>query len=53
MAAEPGADAAAYLAGHGVSVTVDRLPSLSHSVADVLRQHANRYLGRNDGDGRL
>jgi nucleotide-binding universal stress UspA family protein len=38
--AEPGADAAAYLARHGASVTVDRLPSLSHSVADVLRQHA-------------
>ncbi|MEO5759646.1 MAG: universal stress protein [Mesorhizobium sp.] len=38
--AEPGADAAAYLARHGVKVTVDRLPSANHSVADVLRQHA-------------
>ncbi|RWB97367.1 MAG: universal stress protein [Mesorhizobium sp.] len=38
--AEPGADAAAYLARHGVKVTVDRLPSSNHSVADVLRRHA-------------
>ncbi|RUU31609.1 universal stress protein [Mesorhizobium sp. M6A.T.Ce.TU.016.01.1.1] len=38
--AEPGADAAAYLARHGVNVTVDRLPSLNHSVVDVLRRHA-------------
>jgi nucleotide-binding universal stress UspA family protein len=38
--AEPGADAAAYLARHGVKVTVDRLPSANHSVADVLQQHA-------------
>ena len=38
--AEPGADAAAYLARHGVKVTVDRLPSQGHSVASVLRQHA-------------
>lgn len=38
--AEPGADAAAYLARHGVNVTVDRLPSLDHSVVDVLRRHA-------------
>ena len=37
---EPGADAAAYLARHGVKVTVDRLPSSNHSVADVLRRHA-------------
>ncbi|BCG71668.1 universal stress protein [Mesorhizobium sp. 113-1-2] len=37
---EPGADAAAYLARHGVKVTVDRLPSANHAVADVLRQHA-------------
>jgi nucleotide-binding universal stress UspA family protein len=37
---EPGADAAAYLARHGVKVTVDRLPKSNHSVADVLRQHA-------------
>ena len=38
--AEPGADAAAYLARHGVKVTVDRLPSSNHSVAEVLRRHA-------------
>jgi nucleotide-binding universal stress UspA family protein len=38
--AEPGADAATYLTRHGVKVTVDRLPSSNHSVADVLRQHA-------------
>jgi nucleotide-binding universal stress UspA family protein len=38
--AEPGADAATYLARHGVKVTVDRLPSSNHSVADVLRRHA-------------
>lgn len=38
--AEPGADAAAYLARHGVNVTVDRLPSSNHPVADVLRRHA-------------
>lgn len=38
--AEPGADAATYLARHGVKVTVERLPSADHSVADVLRQHA-------------
>jgi nucleotide-binding universal stress UspA family protein len=38
--AEPGADAAAYLARHGVKVTVDRLPSSSHAVAEVLRRHA-------------
>jgi nucleotide-binding universal stress UspA family protein len=38
--AEPGADAAAYLAHHGAKVTVDRLPSSNHSVAEVLHQHA-------------
>ncbi|BAV51086.1 universal stress protein [Mesorhizobium sp. 113-1-2] len=38
--AEPGADAATYLARHGVKVTVERLTSSNHSVADVLRQHA-------------
>ncbi len=38
--AEPGADAAAYLARHGVRVTVDRRPSQGRSVAVVLRQHA-------------
>jgi len=37
---EPGADAATFLARHGASVTVDRLPSENHSVADVLRRHA-------------
>lgn len=37
---EPGADAAAYLARHGVKVTIDRLPLMNRSVADVLRQHA-------------
>ncbi|RWM11932.1 MAG: universal stress protein [Mesorhizobium sp.] len=37
---EPGADVAAYLARHGVKVTVDRLPSADHSIAGVLRQHA-------------
>ncbi|MGB3390415.1 MAG: universal stress protein [Pseudaminobacter sp.] len=37
---EPGADAAAYLARHGVKVTIDRLPRMNRSVADVLRQHA-------------
>lgn len=38
--AEPGADAAAYLARHGVRVTVDRRPSQGRSIAAVLRQHA-------------
>ncbi|EHK53269.1 universal stress protein [Allomesorhizobium alhagi] len=38
--AEPGADAAAYLARHGVKVAVDRLPSAGHAVAEVLRRHA-------------
>jgi nucleotide-binding universal stress UspA family protein len=37
---EPGADAAAYLARHGVKLTIDRLPRMNRSVADVLRQHA-------------
>lgn len=37
---EPGADVASFLARHGVKVTVDRLPSENHSVADVLRRHA-------------
>lgn len=37
---EPGADAATFLARHGVKVTVDRLPSENRSVADVLRRHA-------------
>jgi nucleotide-binding universal stress UspA family protein len=38
--AEPGADAATYLARHGAKVTVERLPSGGRSVADVLRRHA-------------
>jgi nucleotide-binding universal stress UspA family protein len=38
--AEPGADAAAYLVRHGAKVTIDRLPSSNHSVAEMLRQHA-------------
>ena len=37
---EPGADAAAYLARHGVKVTIDRLPRMNQSVSEVLRQHA-------------
>lgn len=37
---EPGADVATFLARHGVVVTVDRLPSQGHAVADVLRRHA-------------
>ena len=37
---EPGADVANYLSRHGVRVAVDRLPSSSHSIATVLRQHA-------------
>ncbi|WP_274626598.1 universal stress protein [Arvimicrobium flavum] len=38
--AEPGADAATYLARHGIKVTVDRLPSQGRTVAATLRQHA-------------
>lgn len=38
--AEPGADAATYLARHGVKVTVDRLPSQGRTVAAALRGHA-------------
>jgi nucleotide-binding universal stress UspA family protein len=37
---EPGADAATFLARHGVRVTVDRLPAEGHTVAEVLRRHA-------------
>lgn len=37
---EPGADIAAYLAHHGITVDVDRLPSGGTSIADVLKQHA-------------
>ncbi len=38
--AEPGADAAAYLARHGVRVAVDRLESGDFSIAETLRRHA-------------
>ena len=38
--AEPGADAATYLARRGAKVSVDRLPSGGKSIATVLRQHA-------------
>jgi nucleotide-binding universal stress UspA family protein len=38
--AEPGADIAAYLARHGLNVTVDQLPSGGRPVSDVLKQHA-------------
>jgi nucleotide-binding universal stress UspA family protein len=37
---EPGADIAAYLARHGLKVTVDRLPRSGRLIADVLKQHA-------------
>ncbi len=37
---EPGADLAAYLARHDVRVTVDRLPGMGRSVAEVIRGHA-------------
>ncbi|THK39176.1 universal stress protein [Ensifer sp. MPMI2T] len=37
---EPGADVAAYLARHGINVTVDQLPSAGRPVATVLQQHA-------------
>lgn len=37
---EPGADLAAYLARHGVNVTVDRLPSGERKTAHVLGRHA-------------
>lgn len=37
---EPGADVAAYLARHGIEVTVDRLPSGGRPVDEVLNQHA-------------
>lgn len=36
---EPGADIAAYLARHGVKVTVEVLASASRSISDVLLQH--------------
>jgi nucleotide-binding universal stress UspA family protein len=37
---EPGADIAAYLARHGLNVTVDQLPSGGRPAADVLKRHA-------------
>lgn len=37
---EPGADVATFLARHGVSVTVDQLPSGGRPVEDVLKSHA-------------
>jgi len=37
---EPGADAALYLARHGVRVGVDRLPGSGRPVAEVLARHA-------------
>ncbi|WP_165217963.1 universal stress protein [Affinirhizobium pseudoryzae] len=37
---EPGADVAAFLARHGVNVTVDQLPSGGRPVEDILRNHA-------------
>lgn len=37
---EPGADIAAYLARHGIPVTVDNLPSGGREVAEVLQKHA-------------
>lgn len=38
--AEPGADAATYLARLGAKVQVDRLPSEGNTVASILRRHA-------------
>jgi nucleotide-binding universal stress UspA family protein len=37
---EPGADIAAYLARHGVSVVIDVLPSEGRGVSAMLQQHA-------------
>lgn len=37
---EPGADAAAYLARHGATVSVDRLASGGRPIATTLREHA-------------
>ncbi len=37
---EPGADIGAYLAHHGVKVTVDRLPSGGDEIANIIKQHA-------------
>lgn len=38
---EPGADIAGYLARHGVSVSVERLPSGGHRVHDVINRFAS------------
>lgn len=40
---EPGADAATFLARHGVNVSVDRLPSENMSVAEMLSRHARDH----------
>ncbi|WP_026621437.1 nucleotide-binding universal stress UspA family protein (plasmid) [Ensifer sp. WSM1721] len=37
---EPGADVAAYLARHGIKVTIDRLPGAGRRVDEVLNSHA-------------
>ena len=37
---EPGADIAAYLARHGVTVVVDQLPSGGRPVEEILKSHA-------------
>lgn len=41
--AEPGADAAVWLARHGVQVSVERLSSEGHTVADRLRRFATDF----------
>jgi len=41
--AEPGADAAAWLARPGVQVSVERLPSEGHTGAEVLRRFATDF----------
>jgi len=38
--AEPGADAAAYLARHGVKVTIDRIPSQGRTVSSAICQYS-------------
>lgn len=40
---EPGADAATFMARHGIKVAVDRLPSQNMSVAEVLSRHARDH----------
>ncbi|MCY1487869.1 Universal stress protein family protein [compost metagenome] len=40
---EPGADIAGYLARHGVSVSVERLPSGGHRVDDVINRFASDF----------